>query len=279
MTYNIFNSTCYKNGELIKFSDAGPSLLDFGFIHNDATYDVIPVKNNRFIGYDMHIERLRNSCDYFGLQFPDVDFLVVLQQLLHTNDLQDAFAWIIVWRGFPESGNPRDIKNCPINCVMYVKPYYGINPDNIIKLSIDSKNRRVGKEHVNQLYKNFSWIEFTRSQIDLDYTFESSLLLDIHGYITEGPGFNVGFVNNNTIITPKNNCLRGVTIRLIEELCKEHNLNFVYSDVTIDQALNADAVFISSSSGGITKAFITDKQIQNNSIVELLIKSYAHRYG
>ena len=278
MTYNIFDSICYKNGELVTFSNAGPSLLDFGFIHCDATYDVIPIRNNRFIEFNMHLDRLRNSCDYFNLEFPDVDFFVVLQQLLHTNNLTDAFAWIIVWRGFPSSGNPRDIKTCPVNCVMYVKPYYGINPNDIIKLSIDSKNRRVGKEHVNQLYKNFSWIEFTRSQIELDYTFESSLLLDTQGYITEGPGFNVGFVNNNSVVTPKNNCLRGITIQILEDLCKENNFDFSYADVTIDQALNADAVFISSSSGGVTKAFITDKQIKNNHIVDTLVKSYAQRY-
>ena len=277
--YNILDSICYKNGALVKFSSAGPSLLDFGFIHCDATYDVIPIKNNKFVGFEMHIDRLKNSCEYFNLEFPDVDFFVVLQQLLHTNNLTDAFAWIIVWRGYPESGNPRDIKRCPVNCVMYVKPYYGINPTDMIELTIDSKNRRVGKEHVNQLYKNFSWIEFTRSQIELDYTVKSSLLLDNQGYITEGPGFNVGFINNNSIITPNNNCLRGVTIRLLENLCKENNIKFSYTDITVDQALYADAVFISSSSGGITKAFITNKQTKPNHIVDTLIKIYSQRYG
>lgn len=278
MTYNIFNSVCYKNGTLVKFSEAGPSLLDFGFIHCDATYDVIPVKNNKFVGYDLHINRLKNSCEYFNLAMPDIDYFVILQQLLNTNNLTNAFAWIIVWRGFPESGNPRDIANCPVNCVMYVKPYYGINPDNMIKLVFKTSNRRVGKEHVDQIYKNFSWIEFTKSQYDLDYTSESALLLDTQGYVTEGPGFNVGFVINDKVVTPLNNCLKGITMQLLEKICCDASIPFSYANVTVDQALNADAMFISSSSGGITKAFIADKQQGPNELLDNLIKLYNEQY-
>lgn len=278
MTYNIFDSICYKNGELIKFSDAGPSLLDFGFIHCDATYDVIPVRNNKFIGFDLHINRLKNSCNYFNLEMPDLDYFVIMQQLLHTNNLTDAFAWVIVWRGYPSSGNPRDIKSCPVNCVIYVKPYYGINNSNLIKLKIETVHRRVGKEHVNQVSKNFSWIEFTKSQVHLDYNIESALLLDTRGYITEGPGFNVGFVVKDTIITPKENCLQGVTMQLLEQLAKSNNINFKYTDITVDQAMNADAIFISSSSGGVTPAYIVNSQKSPNQLLLGLIKLYKEQY-
>lgn len=278
MTYNIFDSICYKNGKLIKFSDAGPTLLDFGFIHCDATYDVIPVRNNKFVGLKMHLDRLKNSCNYFNLTYPDIDHLIIMQQLLHTNNLTDAFVWVVVWRGFPSSGNPRDIQSCPINYVIYVKPYYGINQDNFIKLRVDSSSRRVGKEHYNQIYKNFSWIEFTKSQYHLDYTVESSLLLDTQGYVTEGPGFNVGFVIKDKIITPMNNCLRGVTIRLIEKICEENNIGFSYANITIDQAINAESVFISSSSGGITPAYIADNQRYPNQLLLKIVDLYRKKY-
>ena len=29
--------------------------------------------------------------------------------------------WFIAWRGYPESGQPRDIKNAPVNVAMYIK--------------------------------------------------------------------------------------------------------------------------------------------------------------
>lgn len=276
--FNIFDSICYKNGELIKFSNAGPTLLDFGFIHCDATYDVIPVKNNKFIGLDLHLKRLKNSCDYFNLDLPDIDYIVIMQQLLHTNGLDDAFVWIAVWRGFPKSGNPRDIKSCPINYVIYVKPYYGINSNNLVKLNLETSNRRVGNEHFDQQCKNFSWIEFSKSQFHLDFTKESALLLDSQGYVTEGPGFNVGFVVKDIILTPKNNCLRGVTIQLLEQICKDKNLKFEYENITVDQALNSDAVFISSSSGGITPAYITSNQQDSNQILTELISLYNTKY-
>ena len=37
---NVLDLIAYKNGEFLPLKDIGPSILDFGFIHCDATYDV-----------------------------------------------------------------------------------------------------------------------------------------------------------------------------------------------------------------------------------------------
>ena len=34
----------YKNGEFLPLEYCGPTILDFGFIHNDATYDVMQTR-------------------------------------------------------------------------------------------------------------------------------------------------------------------------------------------------------------------------------------------
>ena len=39
----VVDLIAYKNGEYLPIKDIGPSVLDFGFIHCDATYDVMPI--------------------------------------------------------------------------------------------------------------------------------------------------------------------------------------------------------------------------------------------
>ena len=52
---NVLELTAYKNGEYMPLKDIGPSILDFGFIHCDATYDVMPVYNGNAFCFDLSL--------------------------------------------------------------------------------------------------------------------------------------------------------------------------------------------------------------------------------
>ena len=47
-------------GNFVKLSDAKISILDWGFLRSDATYDVVHVWKNRFFQLDKHIDRFLN---------------------------------------------------------------------------------------------------------------------------------------------------------------------------------------------------------------------------
>ena len=44
---DILKLIAYKDGEYKPLGEIGPSVLDFGFIHCDATYDVMPVYDGK----------------------------------------------------------------------------------------------------------------------------------------------------------------------------------------------------------------------------------------
>jgi branched-chain amino acid aminotransferase len=120
-------------------------------------------------------------------------------------------------------------------------------------LCIDQANRRTPDSCVNQEYKNFGWIEFNQSQKRaVSQNFDSVLLLSVDGYITEGPGFGVCFVKDNTVITPQKDCLRSVTIKVVEDICKQQNIKFLRKDISVLEAHASTECFICSTSGGIT---------------------------
>lgn len=256
---DVLNLIAYKNGEYKLLKDIGPSILDFGFIHCDATYDVMPVYNGMAFCYDRHLERFKNSAKRYGLEIPDVDPLEIIKELAKRNPIENAFVWFIIWRGYPPSGNPRDLENCPVNFAMYIKPSYPIASKPAVSLYLDKDVKRVSDDYYGQAYKNMAWIELTMSQRNRPTEYDTTVLTDLNGFVTEGPGFNVGIVKDNVVITPSRNCLKGITMTVVEDICRESNIEFERLPITIGQFESADEVFITSSSGGVTPTTKTGK--------------------
>lgn len=269
----VVDLIAYKNGEYLPIKDIGPSVLDFGFIHCDATYDVMKTSNGKILFYDLHKERYENSCEYFG--FTPIERIdEIVKELLDINKIDNAFIWLCNWRGTPPSGSPRDMSG-PEHQVVYVKPYYNISSEPV-SLLLHTANRRTPDKTVPQTFKNFSWIELTRAQKHADKeNYDSAIVLDTEGFVAEGPGFGICMVKGNTVYTPANNVLDSITVKVVQKLCEELGLFFVKANIKPEHILDADEVFICSTSGGITPVnAINNKLYANRTITDRLIEKY-----
>lgn len=249
---NVLDLIAYRDGEYKPLREIGPSILDFGFIHCDATYDVMPVYNGKAFCYDRHSTRFENSAKRYGLELPDVDRLAIVKELKKLNDVTNAFVWFLVWRGAPPSGNPRDIANCPIHFAMYIKPSYPIANNPIVNLHLDTNTNRVSDDYYGQEYKNMAWLDLTMSQRNKPDDADTTILVDVDGHVTEGPGFNVGIVSNGVIYTADKNVLKGITMTVVEDIARNNGIMFCRLPISQEDFNNADEVFITSSSGGVT---------------------------
>ncbi len=249
---NVLDLIAYRDGEYKPLREIGPSILDFGFIHCDATYDVMPVYNGKAFCYDRHSTRFENSAKRYGLELPDVDRLAIVKELKKLNDVTNAFVWFLVWRGAPPSGNPRDIENCPIHFAMYIKPSYPIANNPIVNLQLDTNTNRVSDDYYGQEYKNMAWLDLTMSQRNKPADADTTILVDVDGHVTEGPGFNVGIVSNGVIYTADKNVLKGITMTVVEDIARNNGIMFCRLPISQEQFNNATEVFITSSSGGVT---------------------------
>lgn len=249
---NVLDLIAYRDGEYKPLREIGPSILDFGFIHCDSTYDVMPVYNGKAFCYDRHSTRFENSAKRYGLDLPDVDRLAIVKELKRLNNVTNAFVWFLVWRGAPPSGNPRDIANCPIHFAMYIKPSYPIADSPIVNLHLDTNTNRVSDDYYGQEYKNMAWLDLTMSQRNKPADADTTILVDVDGNVTEGPGFNVGIVKNKVIYTADKNVLKGITMTVVEDIAKNKGMMFCRLPISQADFNNADEVFITSSSGGVT---------------------------
>jgi branched-chain amino acid aminotransferase len=243
----------WKNGKYCQVKDLTISILDLGLIHCDATYDVLSVKDGKIENLDAHIKRFSKSANGWRLpiKISDNEIIFTLEELVEKSPTKNLLLWIGLTRGIPLSGNPRDLLNCDTNLFMYAKPYFGFNKMNTATVCLAKQKRN---DCIDQTMKNFAWNDLNLAQFEaIDRGYDTAVLVNRNSYITEGPGFNVGFISkDNFVYAPRSNRLTGTTMELVKDLCEKNNKQFFYADISLLEVITEmDAMFLTSTAGNI----------------------------
>src|SRR5210317_1533533 len=103
----------YIDGQYLPVAEARIPILDWGFLHSDATYDVAHVWKGRFFRLDDHIDRFLSGIDklHMSIQHRRSDLRSILIDCVKTSGLQDAYVEMVCTRGMPKPGS-RDPREC-----------------------------------------------------------------------------------------------------------------------------------------------------------------------
>jgi branched-chain amino acid aminotransferase len=243
----------WKNGKYCQVKDLTISILDLGLIHSDATYDVLSVKDGKIENLDAHIKRFSKSANGWRLpiKISDNEIMFTLEELVEKSPTKNLLLWIGLTRGIPLSGNPRDLLNCDTNLFMYAKPYFGFNKMNTATVCLAKQKRN---DCIDQTMKNFAWNDLNLAQFEaIDRGYDTAVLLDRYHRITEGPGFNVGFISkDNFVYAPRSNRLEGTVMEQVRLLCEKNNKQFFYTSITMHTVeSDMDAMFLTSTAGNV----------------------------
>jgi len=250
------NGVAWIDGEYCPIEDAKISVLDWGLLRSDATYDVVHVWNGRFFRLDAHLERFSNSIEKLRLQLPvsNSELKQILAGCVSRSGLDNAYVEMMLTRGRSPtpSRDPRDAVN---NLICFAIPFGWIaNPeqrDRGLRVTI-SDIQRISPDSVDPSIKNYHWLDFVQALYKgYDDGHENVIMVDARGNITEGPGFNVFIVESGTISTPSTGVLHGITRQTVIDLCSETGTPLEIAPVASNRVRTADEVFISSTAGGI----------------------------
>jgi len=246
----------YLNGEFVPVADAKISVLDWGFLHSDATYDVVHVWQHRFFRLEAHLDRFWRSAERLHLTVPvERDALrEILSTCVMRSGLADAYVEMILTRGISPtfSRDPRDAQN---QLICFAIPFVWILPPDRqdVGLSVAMSDRqRIPAESVDPTVKNYHWLDFVMGLYDAyDRGAGTVVLQDGNGNIAEGPGFNVFVVKDGRIATPERGVLEGVTRQSVIQLAEALGVPLEARPVTVPELLAADEAFATSTAGGI----------------------------
>jgi branched-chain amino acid aminotransferase len=246
----------YFNGDYIPESEVRISMYDRGFLYGDGAYDIARTFRHRPFRLAEHVDRLFRSLKYIGLdigltaqQVFDIT-LEVFERNRKLLDPEDDF--LLIQRisrgvgGFVPEGSPTMIIHCaPIPFDRFVSHY-----QEGIHLALVS-TRRTPPQCLDpraKLHNKLNHIQAEKEARAVDPQ-AFALMLDLDGYVAEGPSYNVLMVRERTLLSPRDqNILEGVTRDALMELAPKIGLDVLETNLTPYDLYTADELLIVSTS-------------------------------
>ena len=275
------------NGHVLPISQATIPVNDWGLVHSDITYDVVPVINGAFFRFEEYLSRFFSSMEslYLDPGMNKSEVQKALHQMVSQSGLRDSYVAMVCSRGKPKIPGSRDPRDCENHFFAWCVPYVHVIKPEIIDQGatawISQNVYRIPEESVNPRVKNYHWGDFTQGIFEAkDNKYETVILLDFDGNVTEGPGFNVFAVKDGVLITPDRGILAGVSRKTVLEIADHLGIRAVICPLSVDELLAADEVFLSSSGGGVIPIVRVNETIYGNGvsgpISVLLNETYWH---
>lgn len=254
--HDFSTGAAYVDEKIVPIAEAKISILDWGFLHSDATYDVVHVWKGKFFRLDDHIGRFLSGIERLHMSIPHrlEDLRSILMDCVKASGLREAYVEMICTRGTPMPGS-RDPRDCTNRFYAFAIPFVWIaNPEKQKQglHLIVSRMQRIPPESVDPTVKNYHWLDMVMGLFEAyDRGGETAVVVDADDNLVEGPGFNIFAVNGNTITTPAHGVLQGITRRTVIELAPECGCEVLQQDLSAERARSADELFVTSTAGGV----------------------------
>jgi branched-chain amino acid aminotransferase len=253
---DLSQGAAFVDDQYIPVAEASIPVLDWGFLHSDATYDVAHVWQGRFFRIDEYLDRFQRSMESLRMSVPysREQIREVMFELVRHSGLRDAYVEIVCTRGMPAPGS-RDPRSCSNRFMAFAIPFVWIADDKLRAQGLNllvSSHQRIPPESVDPHIKNYHWLDMVMGLFEAyDSGADSAILVDAAGNLVEGPGFNVFVRCDDRVITPARGVLEGVTRATVLELLAAENLRVSTELLPAATARAADEVFITSTAGGV----------------------------
>ena len=250
----------YLNGNFIEKDKAFVSVMDRGFLFGDGVYEVFPAYNRKIIGLDSHLNRLQDGLDAISIKNPHTknEWKDLINKIISfDSNNQNQAIYLQISRGSDEN---RKHTYGELKPTVYIQSS-AINPRE--KSTLLNGLSAITREDIRWLKSNTkatSLLANTLYAQEAKNNDAEETILYRDGIVTEASSSNVFIVKSNCIYThPKGpNILPGITREKVIECAKINNFNVEESSFTKEQLMNADEVWISSSTREIIPITIID---------------------
>lgn len=232
---------CYFDGKIIPMNKARIAPNDLGVLRGYGAFDFSRTYNGKLFHPKDQYNRFKNSAKIIGLKLPmsESDFESTLIALIKKNKLKDASFRAVI------TGGPAVDGLVPHDPLLYilVEPTCNL-PDVLFKKGVSlmiHKFQRYAPEA-----KTTNYIEAVRLQGERKKQKAYEILYTENGNIRECSTSNFFLIKGDTLITPINNILHGITRKIVLGIAKQH-FNIEEREVSVSELETADEAFITGA--------------------------------
>ena len=114
MKHDLSHGAAWMNGKVMPVYQATIPVNDWGLIHSDITYDVVPVINGAFFRFEEYLSRFFSSMEslYLDPGMNKLEIQKALHQMVSQSGLRDSYVAMVCSRGRPKIPGSRDPRDC-----------------------------------------------------------------------------------------------------------------------------------------------------------------------
>jgi branched-chain amino acid aminotransferase len=218
-----------------------------------------------------HVDRLFDSCKLVLLtpKLTREQVAAACSAVLRANDLEEGYLRPMVYMG--EGAMGIYAPNNPVCTSVIAWKWGAYLGEEALRNGIRCKISAFARHHINvSLAKAKMTGQYANSVLAKREAkfggYDEAIMLDTHGYVSEGSGENIFVVKKGILYTPdlSSSILEGITRDTIMTLAREEGIPVVEGRITRDQLWLADEVFLTGTAAEVTPV----REVDNRAIGE-----------
>jgi branched-chain amino acid aminotransferase len=253
----------YVNGQFMPQAEAGLPLHDAGFVWGATVTDLCRTIRHRLYRWPDHLSRFRRSCRAARIRLPHSDEeLSQLAEALTSHNAallrpEQDLALVLLATPGPVGyyvGQQGGAGEGEPSLILHTFPLPFARYRRLIEEGarlIVPAIRHVPAECVDPRLKQRSRMHWWLAEQEVRQTDPAALalLLDTAGHVTETASANLLVVKGGVMLSPpRSRILEGVSLAVVEELCRQLGIPFAQRDLTLYDCLTADEAFLTCTS-------------------------------
>ena len=247
---------CYSQNQICLLENAGVPVGDLLVQRGYGIFDYLRVSNNKPLFIESHLDRLFNSAEIMRLSIPQSkeEIKKIVADLIEKNNIPFSGIRLIIAGGDAPDGYTITkphlvIIQQPLEAPPAQMPTKGI------QLVSHFYQRQLAEvkttDYLMAVYLQ-PWMKSKGGDDILYYNNDS---------VSECPRSNIFMISqDNTIVTPAHNMLKGITRKNIIAVAEANHLKLEQRDISLSEMKKAKEVFITSSTKRITPVSRLDEQ-------------------
>jgi len=265
----------WMNGKLIPFKDAKVHVLTHALHYSTAVFEGIRCYNtpdgSAIFRLPEHVDRFFNSAKMYGMKirYSKKQISNAIIKTVKTSGLKECYIRPLAYYGYGTMGLTPTLNKVDVSIACWkwkmgeskAGKFSGAKCKISKWIRIDSKSQPMQSKSA----ANYSNAALARVEA-LKNGYDEAIMLNNKGNVAEGSAENIFVIKNGIIKTPPLDAdiLNGITRNSVIQLIKKEHMKLVEKNITVNELLKADEVFMTGTAAEVKSVTKIDKNAIGN---------------
>ncbi len=247
---------CIFDGKIVDCKTLTLDKLARGFLYGDGIFETLRADEYKIFRFSDYFERLLNNAEIVNLSvsFNKDKLQPMIENLLKSLKIPDAYIRLTIWRKQPESFDPLDER---VSHYLVTVRRLAHLPPGLYKKGIHCILAKKFKKNEFSPVSNIKSLSFLENVLCRQQAylsgFKETIFLNTSGFLAEASVSNIFFVKNGVLFTPSVSCgiVPGIIRKTVLRLAKSSGIETKEGKYNPSEIEKTEEVFLTNTLIGV----------------------------